>query len=105
MWDTLLVYRKLDGDVGQVIINFSVRRGPYCGVVFRVLVILGDGTEAVVYDKCAISNEPEVAANIHIRDVADKLKREKLSACSGHTLKRARTRAHKRNGKKQRGGS
>ena len=46
--ETLLVYGKLDGDVWQVSINFLVRSGFDCRVVLRILVILSDGTEAII---------------------------------------------------------
>ena len=64
-------------------------------------MILGDGTKTVLY-AISLSETSAYIVNIHIRDVADKLKREKLPVCSGHELKQAKTRTHKRNRKKKR---
>ena len=50
LFEGFLVDGHLDGDVGEMVVDGWVGSGSDCRVVFRVLMVLGDGTEGLGED-------------------------------------------------------
>ena len=77
MLETLLVDRKLNTNMRQILVDFGIGHGSDGGKVSRVFVILCDGSNSKGKE-WVWNRTKEVAANSRARDIVNDLKREEL---------------------------